>query len=89
MQGNLPSELGRASNLGEREKSLTGVRIVTSIDLIGLQLPERLLIANNDLNGTLPAELRNCASLNKIDLSDNEFIGGIPSEWVGLQQLGT
>ncbi|KAK4736807.1 hypothetical protein R3W88_000504 [Solanum pinnatisectum] len=41
-------------------------------------------LRGNRLNGPFPSSLENCTKLHKIDLAENEFVGGLPS-WLGMR----
>ncbi len=46
-----------------------------------------LFLQNNNLSGTLPAELANLSNLMYLDLSDNQLTGSIPDELANLINL--
>ncbi|XAR56859.1 Non-specific serine/threonine protein kinase [Bertholletia excelsa] len=48
---------------------------------------EKLLLANNNLSGTVPPELGGCKNLKTIDFSFNNLVGEIPSEVWTLPNL--
>jgi len=49
---------------------------------------EKIVLENNNLAGTLPGEIGNLLSLEKLDLEDNENISGpIPASITGLSNL--
>ncbi|KAH0721783.1 hypothetical protein KY290_006400 [Solanum tuberosum] len=41
-------------------------------------------LRRNRLNGPFPSSLENCTKLHKIDIAENEFVGGLPS-WLGMR----
>ncbi|KAK3123242.1 hypothetical protein QOZ80_8AG0627030 [Eleusine coracana subsp. coracana] len=47
----------------------------------------KLLLPNNNINGTVPPSLGNCTSLEVIDLSFNLLVGQIPTEVLFLPKL--
>ncbi|MCO5553603.1 hypothetical protein L7F22_007128 [Adiantum nelumboides] len=48
---------------------------------------EQLLLANNQISGTIPSSLMNCLHLNILDLSFNKLTGNIPSQLSYLHTL--
>ena len=80
LSGEIPPELG---------KSMRGIEIAIAggVHKIGLL---QLILANNDLSGSIPWELRNLDSLIFLDLSNNDLSGGIPpwlGDFSGLREL--
>ena len=65
-----------------------GQRIVTEIDFYNNDVT---LQGGNNITGTIPAELGLLTSLNRIDLSDNNFYGTIPEnlfeQWASIESI--
>ena len=71
LSGEIPPELGKSM----------GFEIVIGGGAHNTGLLQ-LILANNDLSGSIPWELRNLDSLIFLDLSNNDLSGGIPP-WLG------
>ena len=71
LSGEIPPELGKSM----------GFEIVIGGGAHNIGLLQ-LILANNDLSGSIPWELRNLDSLIFLDLSNNDLSGGIPP-WLG------
>ena len=71
LSGEIPPELGKSM----------GFEIVIGGGALNTGLLQ-LILANNDLSGSIPWELRNLDSLIFLDLSNNDLSGGIPP-WLG------
>ena len=81
LSGEIPPELGKRS-MGGIEIAIAG-----GVHKIGLL---QLILANNDLSGSIPWELRNLDGLVFLDLSNNDLSGGIPpwlGDFSGLREL--
>ena len=92
LQGRLPAELARLSNLeslslwGEWEwgSSLTGP---IPRELAGLSKLRILNLGNNQLTGEIPPELANLTNLTELSLTQNRLTGPIPPELGRLANL--
>ena len=79
LSGEIPPELGKSM----------GFEIVIGGGALNTGLLQ-LILANNDLSGSIPWELRNLDSLIFLDLSNNDLSGGIPpwlGDFSGLREL--
>jgi hypothetical protein len=83
MSGNIPTEVGLATNLhrlGLSNNQLTG--FIPS-ELAQLTFLVQLALNGNDLNGTVPSQLGMLTNLGQLYLHGNHFTGNIPSEMGG------
>ncbi|KAK9758142.1 hypothetical protein RND81_01G210400 [Saponaria officinalis] len=68
--------------------------LLENVSLVGILSPSlcrirgltKLVLTSTSLSGTLPLELNFCGSLKVLNLTDNEFVGGIP-DFSGLVNL--
>ena len=89
LSGELPTELGRLTNLERLElywNQLSGEIPAELGDLDNLEL---LRLNGNQLSGEIPAELSRLSKLWMLDFSDNWWTGELPQGLVGLTSLGS
>ena len=87
LQGEIPSEIGKLTNLEYidlYDNQLTGE---IPAELGNLSNLKRLNLGSNYLTGEIPSEIGNLSNLERLDLSSNHLTGEIPSEIWNLTNL--
>ena len=87
MDGEIPQELGKLSDLTELDLSDNDLDGEISQELGSLFNLTELDLSDNDLDGEIPQELGSLSNLTELDLSDNDLEGEIPVELVKLRSL--
>ena len=87
MQGRLPEELFRLTNLKKLYLSFNAYKGRLSPDISALVNLEELHLYYNQLTGQLPAALGYLVNLRILGLSENNFGGTLPSELNSLSNL--
>ena len=87
LQGEIPSEIGKLTNLEYidlYDNQLTGE---IPSELGNLSNLKRLNLGSNYLTGEIPSELGNLSNLERLNLSSNHLTGEIPTEIWNLTNL--
>ena len=87
LQGEIPSEIGKLTNLEYidlYDNQLTGE---IPAELGNLSNLKRLDLGSNYLTGEIPSELGNLSNLKRLNLGSNQLTGSIPSELGNLSSL--
>ena len=87
LQGEIPSEIGKLTNLEYidlYDNQLTGE---IPAELGNLSNLKRLNLGSNYLTGKIPSELGNLSNLERLNLSSNHLTGEIPTEIWNLTNL--
>ncbi|KAG6393830.1 hypothetical protein SASPL_144404 [Salvia splendens] len=89
LNGTIPPEWGSMKLVNI---SLLGNRITGSIpkELANITTLQQLVLEYNQLSGTIPPELGNLPQIQRLRVSDNNFIGSIPNfvqNWTNMEKL--
>lgn len=88
ISGRIPPEIGNLDNLERLRLSNAGLQGPISRTIGRLAGLRELFLQNNRLARELPEELGELRLLEVLDVSGNEFIGGLPTSWsTGLSRL--
>ncbi|XP_010905750.2 receptor kinase-like protein Xa21 [Elaeis guineensis] len=88
LTGRIPSKLYNISSLQEFSVAANKLQGSISFDM-GIKLPslQELHLGGNQFYGPIPITLANASRLKLIDIPDNHFSGGVPSELGRLRGL--
>ena len=87
LNGTLPPELGRLSNLNDLNLYANQLTGSIPLELSNLTKLRNLDLGNNQLSGHIPPQLNNLTNLEELLLDENELTGTIPPELGNLREL--
>ena len=89
MQGSIPAELGKLTNLEFLQFYDSGLSGTIPAELGNLSKLKTLSLGVNQLTGSIPVELGNLINLETLNLYYNQLSGTIPAELGNLSKLKT